>query len=154
RGPAKPARWRAAPESPRGTGPRARTTSGGTADAVLSRSGGQARPDVVGDVGPPGVALIALGEDRVGDTPVGPDRRVVPGQAVLIGVVVVVIDEIREQDVGEGRKAVGHPRWDIHALIDVAVEFDDLGGPIRAGADAQVVQDNADTTAQRIPIVR
>src|ERR1700722_2396576 len=123
------------------------------AEVALSRSGGQAGPDVVRDVVAPGVSLIALGEDRVGDAPVRPDRRVVPGQPVLIRVVVVVVDEIGEQDVGEGREAVCHPRWDVHALVDVTVEFDDLSGPIRAGADPQVVEDNADTAAQRIPVV-
>src|SRR6056297_4141329 len=49
------------------------------------------RPAVRRDVGTARVLLVPLGEDRVGDAPVGIDGRVVPGHAELVGRVVVPV---------------------------------------------------------------
>ena len=113
-----------------------------------------AGPDVVGDVAAARVALVAPREDRVADAPVGADLGVVPGQPQLVRRVVVVVDEVRQQDVGVRGEAVGHAGRDVHPLVDVAVEVDHLGLAVGRRADAQVVQHDTDLAAQQVPVVR
>ena len=69
------------------------------------------------DVGAPRVLLVARGQDRIGDAPVGLHRRVVPRHAQLVGRVVVAVDEVGDGHVGERREAVRHARRDEHAPV-------------------------------------
>src|SRR3984957_9003709 len=86
----------------------------------------QARPQAVGDVIASGIGLVPVREDGLGDPPLGPDGRVVPGQAQLVGVVVVVVDHVGQLEIGEGGETVGHARWDEQTLVDATVQVDQL----------------------------
>ena len=63
-----------------------------------------------GEVGTAGVLLVARRERRVGDAPVGVDRGVVPRHAELVGRVVVAVDEVGDDHVGQRREAVRDAR--------------------------------------------
>ena len=71
------------------------------------------------DVGTSRVGSIALGENRVRDTPVGGDLRIVPSHAALTGGVVIPIDEVSDGHIGKGSEAVRHPGWDEDATVRV-----------------------------------
>src|SRR5579875_2087553 len=65
-------------------------------------------------LGPARVGLVAGGEHRGAEPPVGGHLGVVPGHSQLVGGVVVTVDHVGDGQVGEGGKAVGHPRGDEH----------------------------------------
>ena len=71
------------------------------------------------DVGASRVGSIALGEDRVCDSPVGSDLRIVPSHAALIGGVVIPINEVGDGHIGKGSEAVRHPGWNEDASVRV-----------------------------------
>ena len=78
---------------------------------------------------------------------------IVPGQAQLVGVVVVTVDQVPQQEVGQGGEAVGHAGRDEQALVDVPVEVDQLGGPVGGRALPQVVQHHPRPSPQEVPVV-
>ena len=82
--------------------------------------------------------LLGSRAERTGSrqAPVGRRRRGRPRPARFVGVVVVAVDQVGEQDVGEGGETVGHPAGDEEALVDVAVEVDHLGRPVGAASPA------------------
>src|SRR5688572_7454264 len=112
------------------------------------------------ELGAPWVALVALGEHRVGDTPIGEsDLGVVPRHAELVLGVVVPVDEIRDRHVGERDEGVGDARGDVHAAVVVGAvvagaEVEVQGGAVGGGADPEVVQHDAGAPRRDVPVVR
>ena len=88
--------------------------------------------------------LVWSRAERMG--PVSPQSAPTAGSSQarpeLVGVVVVVVHEVRQQEVAQGGEAVGHAGRDVEALVDVTVELDHLGRPVGARADPKVVQDH------------
>ena len=101
-----------------------------------------------------GFALVTLGDHRLGDAPVDAERRVVEGHPELVVGVVVAVDEVPEQQVGERGEAMGDARRDEQAPLLVAVEVDHHGG-ISVG---EPTRRSASTTravpAKHVPVVR
>src|SRR6476469_10248335 len=89
---------------------------------LLGRGGAHlpVRPAPGGDRVAPRVGLVAGRQDRIGDPPVGGDGGVVPHQPELVGRVVVAVDEVGDDHVGDRGEAVGDTGRDEHAAVVVA----------------------------------
>ena len=83
------------------------------------------------DVAAPRVGLVAPGQDGIGDAPVGADLGVVPRHSELVVGVVVAVDQVPQEHVGERGEAVGHAGRDEQAAVLVAVEVDAPWSPPR-----------------------
>src|SRR5210317_2070582 len=78
----------------------------------------------LGEVGAQRVGAVAFGDDRVGDAPVSAEGRVVPGDSEFVGGVVVAVDEVGHDDVGEGGEPVGDAGRDVHAPVVLAADVE------------------------------
>ena len=84
---------------------------------------------------------------RIGDVRADADH------AELVGGVVVPVDEIGHDDVGERGEAVRHARRDVHAEVVLAGDVEALGAAVGGAALAQVVQHDADGADGAVPVV-
>ena len=105
-----------------------------------------------------GVLLIAGRERRVGHAPVGRDRGIVPRDAELVVRVVVPVDQIGDDHVGQRREPVGDPGRDEHpAMVEGAVgsfpEVDGEGLAVGGRAFTQVVEHDPGAAHRHVPVV-
>ena len=104
------------------------------------------------------ILAVPVRQDRVGDAPVGPDGRVVPGHAQLVGRVVVAVDQVGDRHVGDRGESVGHTGRDVDTEVLVRppvhlAQVQHLGGAIGAAPLTQVVQDHSGMAERHVPVV-
>lgn len=61
--------------------------------------------------------LIAFGELRLGDAPVGADRGIVPRHTKLVGRVVILVHHVRHHHIAQGSEAVCNAGRNVDALV-------------------------------------
>ncbi len=102
-----------------------------------------------------------LGQDGLGDPPVGAHLGIVPRHAQLVVGVVVAVDQVGDGDVGEGAEAVGHARRDVQAPVVVlarrgtggAAEVGRPGRALGGRTGPQVVQHHPRPAGGHVPVV-
>src|SRR5207244_2233884 len=97
--------------------------------------------------------LVALGDDRVSDTPIYRQVGVVPRHAKLVIRVVVLVDEIGDRQVGHGREAVGHAGRDEQPDLVLVLHVHGEGGALGGRPLAEVVQDHPGPAPRHVPVV-
>ena len=100
-----------------------------------------------------GFAWSRVGQHGIGETPVGRDRRIVPGHPEFVFRVVVAVHQVPQGEVGQRGEAVGHPGRNEQSPIVVAVEFEGQRGPVGRRPLAEIVQDHPGGAPQDVPVV-
>ena len=100
------------------------------------------------------VSAISLGDHRVKQTPVNTQCRIIESNPKFVRRVVVAIDQIPQEHVAQGSKAMGHPGRDEEASVLAPVQINNEGRQFCGRAHPEVSQYHTRGSAQHVPIVR